>query len=163
MCLRGLSFQLFVCLWSLYCAITTWLLRSMHNADFETCLKVNSCVLVPPGCCEASTTPSLRRVSKSCFCAITTWLLRSMHNTDFETRLKIVFCVITTWLLPSMHNTDFETSLKIGVVLLHPSTAACGCLSLVFCCLCPPSLLHSFFAFLVQKCLRDALEKPYLT
>ena len=31
-----------------------------------------------------------------------------------------------------MHNADFETSLKIGVVLLHPSNAACGFITLSF-------------------------------
>ena len=39
-----------------------------------------------------------------------------------------------------MHNTDFETSLKIGVVLLHPSNAACGFITLL-------SMLARLFSF----------------
>ena len=42
-----------------------------------------------------------------------------------------------------MHNTDVETSLKIGVVLSHPSNAACGFITLLSLFSC---LLSIFFA-----------------
>ena len=44
-----------------------------------------------------------------------------------------------------MHNTDVETSLKIGVVLSHPSNAACGFITL----LSRFSRLFSLFSALV--------------